>query len=108
MLRALILVFGVEQEIFQACSYSPCHCTNNSSRIECESSMDQVEYLLEDALTRSSLCHKVSRYQVSLDTLNQNYEASVTSPIPLHHSGEQVEAVVYYHDLDLDWGLICR
>ena len=38
--------------------------------------------------------------------LNRNYEARITSPTPLHHSGGQVEAVVYHHDLN--WGLICR
>ena len=52
--------------------------------------------LLEDAPTRSSLCHRVPRYQASPDTLNRNYEARVTSPTPLHHSGGQVEADVYH------------
>ena len=58
--------------------------------------------LLEDAPTRSSLCHRVPRYQASPDTLNRNYEARVTSPTPLYHSGGQVEAVIYLRDLD--WG----
>ena len=55
-----------------------------------------IKYLLEDAPTRSLLCHRVPRYQVSPDTLNRNYEVRVTSPTPLHHSGGQVEAVVYH------------
>ena len=105
-LGALILVFGVEPKLFQARSCSPCHRANNSSRMEYKSSVDRVEYLLEDALTRSSLCHRVPRYQVSPDTLNRNYEACITSLTLLHHSGGQVKAVVYYHDLN--WGLICR
>ena len=65
-----------------------------------------IKYLLEDAPTRSLLCHRVPRYQASPDTLNRNYEVRITSPTPLHHSGGQVEAVVYHRDLD--WGLICR
>ena len=122
--EVLTLVVRVEPELFQARSCSLCHCANNSSRVECESSADRVEYLLEDAPTRSSLCHRVPRYQASPNTLNRNYEVRVTSPTPLHHSGGQVEAVVYHqrteptalskpcisssHHDDFDWGLIYR
>ena len=76
-------------------------------RIECGSRgilLPHHRELLEDTPTRSLLCHKVPRYQVSSDTLNRNYEACVTSFISLHHSGGQVKAVVYYRDLN--WGLI--
>ena len=38
--------------------------------------------LLEDVPTRSLLCHRVSCWQVSPDTLNRNYEAHVLFP---HH-----------------------
>ena len=99
----MLAILGQNESCFKpACVYR----INNSSRIECESSADRVEYLLKDAPTRSSLCHRVPRYQASPDTLNRNYEVRVTSPTPLHHSGGQVEAVVYHRDLD--WGLICR
>ena len=100
---AMTLVVGVEPVLFQAHSCSPYYCANNLSRIECGSNTDRegylypaTEYLLEDAITRSSLCHKVPRYQVSPNILNQNYEARVTSPILLHYSRKQVEAIVYY------------
>ena len=62
--------------------------------------------LLEDALSRSSLCHRVLHYQALPDTLNRNYEVCVTSPTLSHHNGGQVEAIVYHHNLD--WRLICR
>ena len=77
-------------------------CADN---VGIEPELFQARYqLLEDAPTRSSLCHRVPRYQALPDTLNRNYEARVTFPTPLHHSGGQVEAVVYHRDLD--WGLI--
>ena len=56
--------------------------------------------LLEDAPTRSSLCHRVPRYQALPDMLNRNYETRVTSPTPLHHSGGQVEVVVYHQRVE--------
>ena len=105
-LGAFTLVAGVEPELFQARSCLPCHRIKNLSRMKCKSSVDRVEYLLEDAPTRSLLCHKVPRYQVSPNTLKQNYEACVTSPTPVHHSEGQVEAVVYHHELN--WRLIYR
>ena len=64
--------------VFQARSCSPCQQFEwDGVRIECGS-------------------RGVPRYQVSPDMHNRNYEARVTSPILLHHSGEQVEAVVYH------------
>ena len=109
---AVTLVVRVEPELFQARSCLPCPRANNSSRIECRLNANQmwiergIYQLLEDAPTRSSLCHRVPRYQASANMLNRNYEARITSPIPLYHSGRKVEAVIYHRDLD--WGLIYK
>ena len=68
-------------------------------RIECGSRrvlLSRHRQLLEDTPTRSLLCYMVPHYQVSPDTLNRNYEARITFPTPLHHSGGQIEVVGYH------------
>ena len=139
----MFITLGQNQSCFKPARV---HHVNNSSRVECESSADRVEYLypvteylvdkprcqqsikvhlstspivdgsiirqgsrretlfadlLEDAPTRSLLCHRVPHYQASPDMLNRNYEACKTSPIPIYHSGGQVKAVIYHQRAEL-------
>ena len=104
----MTLVVRLEPELFQVRLYSLYYHANNSSKMDCGSNADReryfypaTEYFLEDTLTRSSLYHKVPYYQVSSDTPNRNYEARVTSRIPLYHCGGHVKAVVYYQRAEL-------